>query len=247
MNGPIVLEERLTGPECSLLAVCDGRTAKPLPMSQDHKRIFEGDTGPNTGGMGAYAPAPIPYDADELTQRFVQPVLDHFAAKGQPYVGVLYAGLMLTADGPKLLEFNCRFGDPETQAILPMLTSSLLDPMLAVARGARIGSMPGFTWRAGASVTTVVASPGYPDKPLTGRPIELPSFSDAVRVYHAGTSRAPGGQLQTSGGRVARVVIALTNAASASASKINDLGQITGMGRHFGVPRAYLLTPVDAP
>ena len=116
-----VLEERMTGPECSLLALCDGRTAVALPLAQDHKRIGEGDTGPNTGGMGAYAPAPIPYSADELLATFVQPVLDHLAAAGTPYVGVLYAGLMLTADGPRLVEYNVRFGDPEAQAVLPLL------------------------------------------------------------------------------------------------------------------------------
>ncbi len=116
-----VLEERMTGPECSLLALCDGRRAVALPLAQDHKRIGEGDTGPNTGGMGAYAPAPIPYSADELLATFVQPVLDHLAAAGTPYVGVLYAGLMLTADGPRLVEYNVRFGDPEAQAVLPLL------------------------------------------------------------------------------------------------------------------------------
>ena len=137
-QGPIVLEERLTGPECSLLALCDGRIARPLPLAQDHKRIADGDAGPNTGGMGAYAPAPVPYDAEELTKRFVQPVLDHMAAKGERYVGVLYAGLMLTDDGPKLLEFNCRFGDPETQAVLPLLQSDL-----AAARDAAYTRMSG--------------------------------------------------------------------------------------------------------
>ena len=111
----------MTGPECSLLALCDGAPRVALPLAQDHKRIGEGDTGPNTGGMGAYAPAPVPYDAAELLATFVQPVLDHFAAAGTPYVGVLYAGLMLTADGPRLVEYNVRFGDPEAQAVLPLL------------------------------------------------------------------------------------------------------------------------------
>ena len=123
------------GPECSLLALCDGRIARPLPLAQDHKRIGEGDTGPNTGGMGAYAPAPVPYDADDLVATFVQPVLDHFAAAGTPYVGVLYAGLMLTADGPRLVEYNVRFGDPEAQAVLPLLESDLASVALAATRG----------------------------------------------------------------------------------------------------------------
>ena len=126
-DGPFVLEERMSGPECSLLALCDGRVARALPLAQDHKRIGEGDTGPNTGGMGAYAPAPVPYAADDLVATFVQPVLDHFAAAGTPYVGVLYAGLMLTADGPRLVEYNVRFGDPEAQAVLPLLESDLAD------------------------------------------------------------------------------------------------------------------------
>ncbi|HEU4841355.1 MAG TPA: phosphoribosylamine--glycine ligase, partial [Ilumatobacteraceae bacterium] len=122
---PFVLEERMAGPECSLLALCDGRTAVALPLAQDHKRIGEGDTGPNTGGMGAYAPAPVPYDAAELLATFVQPVLDHLAAAGTPYVGVLFAGLMLTPAGPRLVEYNVRFGDPEAQAVLPLLRTDL--------------------------------------------------------------------------------------------------------------------------
>ena len=133
--GPIVVEEQLAGPECSLMALCDGNVARPLPIAQDHKRIGEGDTGPNTGGMGAYAPAPIAFDADTLTATFIQPVIDHFAAAGTPYVGVLYAGLMLTADGPRLIEFNCRFGDPEAQAVLPLLDSDLAEVAMACCMG----------------------------------------------------------------------------------------------------------------
>ncbi len=198
-QGPIVLEERLTGPECSLLAVCDGRTAKALPMSQDHKRIFEGDTGANTGGMGAYAPAPIPYDADALTAQFVQPVLDHFAAKGQPYVGVLYAGLMLTADGPKLLEFNCRFGDPETQAVLPLLQTDLAELALACCHG-RLDSID-VVVRPGATCTVVAAAPGYPDAPVTGATITgLDHHADDALVFLAGADGTT-----VTGGRVLAV------------------------------------------
>ena len=126
-NGPFLLEERLFGPECSLMALCDGTGAVALPIAQDHKRLGDGDTGPNTGGMGAYAPAPIPYTPQELLATFVQPVLDHLRLVGSPYVGVLYAGLMLTADGPRLIEYNVRFGDPETQAVLPLVESDLAD------------------------------------------------------------------------------------------------------------------------
>jgi phosphoribosylamine--glycine ligase/phosphoribosylaminoimidazole synthetase len=196
-QGPIVLEERLTGPECSLMAMCDGNVARPLPVAQDHKRIGEGDTGPNTGGMGAYAPAPIPYDPDELTATFIQPVLDHFADVGAPYIGVLYAGLMLTPDGPRLLEFNCRFGDPEAQAVLPLVTDDLADLALACCDGAlgdrRIGA-------AGASCTVVAAAPGYPAVPATGAPIDFGHDSDHSLLFPAGTD----GSVVT-GGRVLAV------------------------------------------
>ena len=134
-TGPFVLEERMSGPECSLIALCDGATAVALPLAQDHKRIGEGDTGPNTGGMGAYAPAPVPYTSDDLLATFVQPIVDHFAAAGTPYIGALYAGLMLTADGPRLVEYNVRFGDPEAQAVLPLLDSDLAAIALAATRG----------------------------------------------------------------------------------------------------------------
>jgi len=198
-QGPIVLEERLTGPECSLLALCDGRTARPLPIAQDHKRIFEGDSGPNTGGMGAYAPAPTGYDADELTKQFVQPVLDHFAAKGEPYVGVLFAGLMLTADGPKLLEYNCRFGDPEAQAVLPLLQTDLAQLALACCEG-RLDAID-VVVRPGASCTVVAAAPGYPDSPVTGGTISgLDATTGDSLVFRAGTD----GTL-VSGGRVLAV------------------------------------------
>ncbi|HNJ96949.1 MAG TPA: phosphoribosylamine--glycine ligase, partial [Ilumatobacteraceae bacterium] len=164
-QGPIVLEERLTGPECSLMAMCDGKVARPLPIAQDHKRVGDGDAGPNTGGMGAYAPAPIPYDPEELTATFVQPVIDHLLHVGAPYVGVLYAGLMLTPDGPRLLEFNCRFGDPEAQAVLPLLTDDLAELALACCHGnlgdRRIAAR-------GAACTVVAAAPGYPAAPVTG-------------------------------------------------------------------------------
>ncbi|MEO5973653.1 MAG: phosphoribosylamine--glycine ligase, partial [Ilumatobacteraceae bacterium] len=124
--GDIVLEERLIGKECSLIAFADGQTSVSLPLAQDHKRIGEGDTGLNTGGMGAYAPVSVGISTEELNAQFIQPVVSHFAALGTPYVGMLYAGLMITADGPRLLEFNCRFGDPEAQVLLPLLASDLL-------------------------------------------------------------------------------------------------------------------------
>ena len=202
--GPIVVEERLTGPECSLMALCDGRVARPLPIAQDHKRLGEGDTGPNTGGMGAYAPAPTGYDADTLTATFIQPVIDHLAAAGTPYVGVLYAGLMLTADGPRLIEFNCRFGDPEAQAVLPLLDSDLAELALACCKGTLSDSL--LTIRDGATCTVVAAAPGYPTSAILGQAIsgldpdlDFGHDADAI-VTLAGTD----GSLVT-GGRVLAV------------------------------------------
>jgi phosphoribosylamine--glycine ligase len=216
-----LVESFMTGEELSLFAIADGTDVLPMIGAQDHKRLLDGDEGPNTGGMGAYTPVSLstPALVDEVTERIFLPTLHALRKRGTPFSGLLYAGLMLTPDGPKVVEFNCRFGDPETQAILPMLTSSLLDPMLAVARGARIGSMAPFTWRSGASVTTVVASGGYPDSPKTGFPIHVPSFGDDVRVFHAGTKRS-GSDLLTSGGRVFAVTaLADTFAAAQQASR----------------------------
>jgi phosphoribosylamine--glycine ligase/phosphoribosylaminoimidazole synthetase len=173
--GPFVLEERLSGPECSLLALCDGKHAVALPLAQDHKRVGEGDTGPNTGGMGAYAPAPVAYDATDLLGTFVQPIVDYFAQSRAPYVGVLYAGLMITADGPRLIEYNCRFGDPETQAVLPLLDADLAELALACTRG-DVLSVP-LAVKPGAACTVVAAAPGYPASPSTGALVSLQGFS----------------------------------------------------------------------
>jgi len=234
-QGPIVLEERLTGPECSLIAVCDGTTARALPIAQDHKRIGEGDSGPNTGGMGAYAPAPIPYDAEALTAQFIQPVVDHFAAKGQPYVGVLYAGLMLTADGPLLLEYNCRFGDPEAQAIIPLLATDLAELALACCHG-RLADTP-VVVRPGAACTVVAAAPGYPaapilDAPITGTPTNFGTpgglSTDEVPqvvVFPAGTD----GSVVT-GGRVLAVTGLGPDLAGARAAAYERMAGISFAG-----------------
>ncbi len=173
--GPFVLEERLSGPECSLLALCDGTRAVALPLAQDHKRIGEGDTGPNTGGMGAYAPAPVTYVPDDLVRTFVKPIIDYYASSGTPYVGVLYAGLMLTAEGPRLIEYNCRFGDPEAQAVLPLLESDLAELALACTKGDL--TIRQVLVRKGASCTVVAAAPGYPGNPNKGAVIEVEGFS----------------------------------------------------------------------
>ena len=196
-QGPIVLEERLTGPECSLMAMCDGTVARPLPIAQDHKRIGEGDTGPNTGGMGAYAPAPVPYDPDELTATFIQPVIDYLAEVGAPYIGVLYAGLMCTPDGPKLLEFNCRFGDPEAQTVLPLITDDLAELALACCNGSLGERHIAYE---GAACTVVAAAPGYPAAPIAGATIDFGSDSADALLFRAGTD----GNVVT-GGRVLAV------------------------------------------
>ena len=172
-RGAFLLEERMSGPECSLLALCDGTTAIALPLAQDHKRIGEGDRGPNTGGMGAYAPAPLDVDVEGLVATFITPVLEDLRAAGTPYIGVLYAGLMITESGPRLVEYNCRFGDPEAQTVIPMLDLDLADAALAATEGA-LSTHPiatGVPLRAASACTVVAAAPGYPGTPAVGAPV----------------------------------------------------------------------------
>jgi len=198
----VVIEERLEGEEVSLLAFSDGVTVRPLLPAQDHKRLGDGDLGPNTGGMGAYAPAPVcpPDLVATLTADILVPAIAGLAAEGRPFVGVLYAGFMLTAAGPKLLEFNCRFGDPETQAILPLLDSDLLEILLACTEG-RLAAVD-VRWKPGAAACVVLAAPGYPGHYPTGLPITgLSSPFAQAAVFHAGT-QADGEQVVTAGGRV---------------------------------------------
>jgi phosphoribosylamine--glycine ligase len=198
----VIIEERLTGEEVSLLAFTDGVTVKAMPPAQDHKRLLDGDLGPNTGGMGAYAPAPIcpPALVDELRRTILQPAVDGLRAEGMPFMGVLYAGLMLTSDGPRVLEFNCRFGDPETQALLPLLDSDLLDIALACAEG-RLAEAE-VKWKQEAAACVVLASEGYPGHYPTGREITgLESSFDRAMIFHAGT-RLADGKVVTAGGRV---------------------------------------------
>ncbi len=202
----VVLEERMTGPEVSLFALCDGTRAISLGTARDHKRVGEGDTGPNTGGMGAFTPVPgvDAADAEAWLDTFVRPVLKVMADHGSPYLGILYAGLMLTDTGPKLVEFNCRFGDPEAQVVLPLLDGDLAQLFEAAALG-RLHTVeaPGAT--DGAAATVVVCAEGYPASPRKGVVIPtLPSPSDRLRVFHAGT-RVRGDQLVSNGGRVLAV------------------------------------------
>ncbi len=201
----IVVEERLQGEEVSILAITDGTDVVPLMPAQDHKRIGEGDTGANTGGMGVYAPLSI-VDAglmQRVQREIFQPTLAAMRHENRTFRGLLYAGLMLTKRGPVVIEFNARFGDPETQVVLPLLRSSLLALLYEVARGGSIaGVEPQFT--AGAALATVLAARGYPEAPETGKPISIPEWvqdSHDVLLFHAGTRKVDG-QLQTNGGRV---------------------------------------------
>ncbi len=220
-DGPFLLEERLRGPECSLIALCDGTTAVALPLAQDHKRIGEGDSGPNTGGMGAYAPAPVPYSADDLLATFVQPVLDHFAARGTPYIGIIFAGLMCTADGPRLIEYNVRFGDPEAQALLPLLETDLAELALACTRGS-VHDAP-LKVRSDFALTVVAAAAGYPSAPTAGAVVsDRGGDSESAIRFDAGVN-AEG---RVSGGRVLAVTGLGLDLASARAAAYDRLSTI---------------------
>jgi phosphoribosylamine---glycine ligase len=207
----VILEEKLEGEEVSLLAFTDGHTVRVMPPAQDHKRLLIGDQGPNTGGMGAFAPAAIctPQLVEEITHAVLQRAVDGMRSEGVPFTGVLYAGMILTSRGPKVLEFNCRFGDPETQVLLPLLKSDLLE----IAQACAQGSLSDMTieWECvtgnatGAAACIVLASEGYPAKPITGRPIQgLGSQYPGTLVFQAGTkhSTVNNGEVLTAGGRV---------------------------------------------
>ena len=200
----VVVEEYLEGEECSLFALCDGVRAVPLQSAQDYKRIGEGNQGPNTGGMGAYSPMPAigPAEAEAIVARVHQPLVDEMARRGTPFHGLLYAGLMLTPEGPKVIEFNVRFGDPETQAILPRLRSDLLGLLLAATEPGGLADAE-LDWDPRSSVTVVLASAGYPEASSSPVPISgLDDVGPEVLVTHAGTAQDPGGQIVTAGGRV---------------------------------------------
>ena len=209
-EGPaLVVEERLTGLEASVIAICDGRDAVALPASRDHKRLCDGDLGPNTGGMGAYSPLPdLPDEAvDDVIRSVHRPLLRELAERGAPFIGFLYAGLMLTEDGPVLLECNARLGDPEAQVILPRLAGAL-GPVLAAAASRQLGGARPMPVLPGAAVGIVLASEGYPGTPKRGLPIEgLEAVEEAgALVFHGGSVGRPQGGYGTSGGRVLTVV-----------------------------------------
>jgi phosphoribosylamine--glycine ligase len=230
----VVIEERMSGPEVSVLAFCDGVTVKPMLPARDHKRVGDGDSGPNTGGMGAFAPAAdvSPELIEHARRDCMQPVLDVMRARGAPYRGVLYAGLMLTPSGPRVLEFNCRFGDPETQAILPLLNSDLVDVFDACIDG-RLDALD-LAWSHHCAASVVVASPGYPGVYPKGLPISgLDAVPDGVIVFHAGTATDPDGRVVTSGGRVLNVTALGATLDAALESAYRGVNAVCFDGMHF--------------
>jgi len=232
--GKVVVEEFLDGPEVSMFALADGASAVPLLLAQDFKRAYDGDEGPNTGGMGAYAPLPwVPPElAAELMGTVIEPAVAALRRHGTPYRGLLYAGLALTSQGPRVVEFNARFGDPETQVVLDRLASPLAGALAAAASGSLSGAAP-LDWAPGAAVTVVIAAEGYPVSPVTGDVIE--GIDDAERVagayvLHAGTSTDRGGPLVSAGGRVLNVVGTGPDLAAARAVAYEAAGRIRMRG-----------------
>jgi phosphoribosylamine--glycine ligase len=226
----VVVEEFLDGPEVSLFAITDGTTVLPLQPAQDFKRIHDGDLGPNTGGMGAYTPLPwAPAGlVDEVLRDVLQPTVDELARRGAPFAGLLYAGLALTSRGVRVIEFNARFGDPETQALL-MLLDSPLSPLLYGAATGSLDGVPAPRWKPGAAVSVVMASRGYPESSSSGDVIIGTETLDAepdVDVIHAGTARSAAGDLVTAGGRVLAVTAVGTDLADARAKAYEGVATI---------------------
>ena len=232
----VVIEQGLTGPELSVLAVCDGTTAVPLAPAQDFKRLGDGDSGPNTGGMGAYSPVPVATErlVDDLMEEAVLPTLAALQSRGIDYRGVLYCGLMLTPDGPRVLEYNVRFGDPETQVVLPRMVDDLAD-LLALAAAGTLGDPPAFD--DDAAVTVVCATEGYPASPCTGDAIdgtEAASDSEHVTVFYSGVDRS-GDHLVTAGGRVLAVTGKGATLAEARDRAYAGVEKISWPGMHHRV------------
>ncbi|MDD7961017.1 phosphoribosylamine--glycine ligase [Microbacterium thalli] len=240
-SGPVLIEEFLAGPEVSLFFVSDGDTVRALSPAQDYKRAYDGDAGPNTGGMGAYSP--LPWLADrfgseaefvaEVARTVAEPVIRHLDAEGTPFIGLLYAGLILTDSGIKVIEFNARFGDPETQVVLARLTSPLSELLMAAASG-RLESEPDPTFSSDAAVTVVLASEGYPENPVTGRQLaglDAAASVAGVHLAHAATAETVDGLVAT-GGRVLNVVARGTDFAEARDRAYRALAEITLPGSH---------------
>jgi phosphoribosylamine---glycine ligase len=231
----VLIEEMLVGQEASLLAFCDGRTVVPMVPAQDHKAVYDDDRGPNTGGMGCYAPARLmtPPLIAEVMREVLQPTVDGMRALGTPYVGVLYAGLMITDQGPRVLEFNCRFGDPEAQVILPLLQTDLVEVMEACIDG-RL-AQAGVRWQDASAACIVLASGGYPDRYTKGKPIlgiEDATGMDDVLVFHAGTQRE-GERVLTSGGRVLGVAAVGPTLASTLKQAYAAVERVHFEGMHY--------------
>ena len=234
--GRVVIEEYLDGPEVSLFAITDGTTVYPLLPAQDFKRIHDGDQGPNTGGMGAYTPLTWAPEGlvDEVRRTVLQPTVDELARRGTPFAGLLYAGLALTTRGVRVVEFNARFGDPETQPLLALLDSPLSPLLLAAATGT-LADVPPPSWRPGAAVTVVMASKGYPEASSTGDPIvgtETLARDPAVHVLHAGTALS-GGHLVTAGGRVLGVTAVGVDVPDARAKAYEGVAMISFPGAQW--------------
>ncbi len=232
----VVIEEYLDGSEISLFAVCDGAAVVPLAPAQDFKRVGDGDRGPNTGGMGAYSPLPWapPGLADDVVARVIQPTVDELRSRGTPFVGLLYAGLALTQRGIRVIEFNARFGDPETQVVLPRLRTPLGGLLYAAATG-RLADHEPLRWREISVVTVVVAAAGYPEHPRTGDPIDgLPAAGavEGTYVVHAGTAPGPDGTLVSAGGRVLSVVATGADLSTARERAYEAVGHIRIEGSH---------------
>ncbi|MDQ1202937.1 phosphoribosylamine--glycine ligase [Rhodococcus sp. SORGH_AS_0303] len=231
LGHPVLLESFLSGPEVSLFCLVDGETVVPLLPAQDHKRVGDGDTGPNTGGMGAYTP--LPWLPDSMVQRIVDevvaPVAAEMVARGCPFTGLLYAGLAVDGEGPAVIEFNCRFGDPETQAVLALLDSPLGAALYAASTGT-LADLPPLQWKQGSAVTVVLASENYPGRPRTGDAI---TGAENPGVLHAGTAHGRNGGLVSAGGRVLSVVGTGADLAAARTEAYDIMARVSLTGGHF--------------
>ncbi|MDP3973086.1 MAG: phosphoribosylamine--glycine ligase [Candidatus Nanopelagicales bacterium] len=236
-DGRVLIEEYLDGPELSLFVVTDGRHAVPLLPAQDFKRALDGDQGPNTGGMGAYTPLEwLPAGTvDHVMKRVAAPTLEAMRERGTPFAGLLYIGLAMTSRGPRVVEFNVRFGDPETQVVLALLETGLGQLLLAAATG-RLGSFGPLAWTEGCAVTVVLAASGYPQSPRTGEVIDglaAAGTDPQVEILHAGTKSSPGGEILSAGGRVLSVVGTGGNLRLAADAAYRAIARITLPGSHY--------------
>jgi phosphoribosylamine--glycine ligase / phosphoribosylformylglycinamidine cyclo-ligase len=233
----VVVEERLFGREVSVLAFSDGYSVSAMPPVQDHKRLLDADQGPNTGGMGTYAPSPAcpPEMVEQVVETILCPAIHGLREEGHPFIGVLYAGLILTDHGPRLLEFNCRFGDPETQVIIPLLESDLLEILLACTQGRLSELASSIRWRQASAVCIVLAAPGYPEKPLTGQPISYSETSfeaGKTWAFHAGTAWKDS-KIVTAGGRVMGITASSPSLQEALANAYAAVRQVNFPGMHY--------------